>query len=92
MPYVLLPLMRERRFDTLDQLVNAVLDGRDPHLAGRVVSAWAVTTPPGLAAMGVPRGLPGAGHGIDAPIMPSTRSTNWSTRCWTGAIPIWRAG
>ncbi len=30
---VLLPLMRERRFDTLDQLVNAVLDGRDPHLA-----------------------------------------------------------
>ncbi len=36
---VLLPLMRERRFDTLDQLVNAVLDGRDPHLAGRVIDA-----------------------------------------------------
>ncbi|WP_230481505.1 CheR family methyltransferase [Sphingomonas sp. Leaf21] len=34
---VLLPLMRERRFDTLDQLVMAVLDGRDPTLAGRVV-------------------------------------------------------
>ncbi len=36
---VLLPLMRERRFDTLDQLVNAVLDGRDPHLASRVIDA-----------------------------------------------------
>ncbi|HJO65377.1 MAG TPA: protein-glutamate O-methyltransferase CheR, partial [Sphingomonas sanguinis] len=34
-----LPLMRERRFDTLDQLVNAVLDGRDPHLASRVIDA-----------------------------------------------------
>ncbi|WP_267433999.1 protein-glutamate O-methyltransferase CheR [Sphingomonas sp. GM_Shp_1] len=36
---VLLPLMRERHFDTLDQLVSAVLDGRDPSLAGRVVDA-----------------------------------------------------
>ncbi|WP_454279649.1 CheR family methyltransferase [Sphingomonas sp. Marseille-Q8236] len=36
---VLVPLMRERRFDTLDQLVSAVLDGRDPSLAGRVVDA-----------------------------------------------------
>ena len=36
---VLLPLMRERRIETLDQLVYAVLDGRDPHLAGRVIDA-----------------------------------------------------
>ena len=36
---VLLPLMRERRIDTLDQLVCAVLDGRDPQLAGRVIDA-----------------------------------------------------
>nr|WP_294238099.1 protein-glutamate O-methyltransferase CheR [uncultured Sphingomonas sp.] len=36
---VLLPLMRERRLDTLDQLVSAVLDGRDPALIGRVVDA-----------------------------------------------------
>ena len=36
---VLLPLMRERRLETLDQLVLALLDGRDPHLAGRVVDA-----------------------------------------------------
>ena len=36
---VLLPLMRERHFDTLDQLVSAMLDGRDASLAGRVVDA-----------------------------------------------------
>ncbi|MET4896948.1 protein-glutamate O-methyltransferase CheR [Sphingomonadaceae bacterium jetA1] len=36
---VLLPLMRERRFDTLDQLVLALLDGRDPPLANRVIDA-----------------------------------------------------
>ena len=36
---VLLPLMRERRMETLDQLVCAVLDGRDPQLAGRVIDA-----------------------------------------------------
>lgn len=36
---VLLPLMRERRLDTLDQLVIAILDGSDPSLAGRVVDA-----------------------------------------------------
>ncbi|WP_322963330.1 CheR family methyltransferase [Sphingomonas fuzhouensis] len=36
---VLMPLMRERRMETLDQLVYAVLDGRDPQLAGRVIDA-----------------------------------------------------
>jgi len=36
---VLLPLMRERRMETLDQLVYALLDGRDPQLAGRVIDA-----------------------------------------------------
>ncbi|MGE7207253.1 CheR family methyltransferase [Sphingomonas sp. NPDC019816] len=36
---VLLPLMRERRLETLDQLVLAILDGSDPSLAGRVVDA-----------------------------------------------------
>ena len=36
---VLMPLMRERRLDTLDQLVTAILDGSDPSLAGRVVDA-----------------------------------------------------
>ncbi|WP_343525641.1 protein-glutamate O-methyltransferase CheR [Sphingomonas sp.] len=36
---VLLPLMRERGLDTLDQLVTALLDGREPMLANRVVDA-----------------------------------------------------
>ncbi len=36
---VLMPLMRERRLGTLDQLVGAVLDGRDPQLPGRVIDA-----------------------------------------------------
>lgn len=36
---VLLPLMRERRFDTMDQLIHAILNGRDPQLAGRVIDA-----------------------------------------------------
>jgi chemotaxis protein methyltransferase CheR len=31
--------MRERRIETLDQLVSAVLDGRDPQLAARVIDA-----------------------------------------------------